>query len=101
MIKAYLIWSCLAFGCSSYNNFCETKFYKEVVADPPKYLETMRLYKSSKFSSGIVLTFRHYDENIIEIQDKKYLCIDKTNVEYNTFFKNFIIYKSSLYYDIE
>ena len=68
MIKAYLIWSCLAFGCSSYNNFCETKFYKEIISNPPKYVE--KIYLNKEF---IKVTFTHYDGYISERYDQKYL----------------------------
>lgn len=55
MVKAYLIWYCLAFGSYSYNSFCQTKFYKEVISHPPKYIEKISITKS-KFKT--IFTYR-------------------------------------------
>lgn len=80
MIKAYLIWSSLLFGSACYNNFCETKFYKEVISNPPKYVE--KIHYNKEF---IKVTFTHYDGYISEEYDQKYL--NKRKVEFLYFFR--------------
>ncbi len=88
MIKAYLIWSCLAFGCSSYNNFCETKFYKEIISHPPKYIEKIHLNKEF-----IRVTFTHYDRYISERHNQKYLNKQQVNLLYLFRFRQMAIQK--------
>lgn len=88
MVKAYLIWYCLAFGSYSYNSFCETKLYKEVISHPPKYIEKIHLNKEF-----IRVTFAHYDGYISERYNQKYLNKQKVHLLYLFRFKQMAIQK--------
>lgn len=96
MIKAYLIWYCLAFSCSSYNSFCETKFYKEVISHPPKYVEKISVSKSK-----LKATFTYRHGYISERYNQRYFNQNKVEVIYYINYYELSISKITISYLLE